>query len=426
MSVILSLLLIFTAITSMYGDYEEKVVSLRGLERYRITIDFKVLQYGFVLPSLEVLLSNSSTFKVYLNSKFTPLPGFYLFLRRIVERRHAMLCCGSWYELEIHNDGRFMRFIVKVLNSTFIVTRVHTVPVLFSQGLTYGGGYWYFTGTASIYKLSPDMSKVVEYSDDPIPVFLKEEGYFHLGDLDYYRGLLLIPIEKTGYVRPAVIACYNASTLELVRYAYVPQDHMPWIAVDGSGYIYTSEFSPVREIYVYHVDLIGRGNSIEPTRILRLSCELRNVQGGVVLGGGKLLLSADDGDNLYVVDLRSGEVSKLVTLPGLYEMEGIEFVGDDNSIYVLVNTHEEENIVYELKYFERGSSLEVFRLRTSDVEVHDKVIIRYRASEVVLGGVRCEATGFGMKTNLGVVLGVAVVCALLITLYRYFRLKRVK
>ena len=56
--VILSLLLVFTAIMSVCGDYEEKVVSLRGLERYRITIDFKVLQYGFVLPSLEVFRSN--------------------------------------------------------------------------------------------------------------------------------------------------------------------------------------------------------------------------------------------------------------------------------------------------------------------------------------------------------------------------------
>ena len=326
---------------------EVEIPYKRGFE---IQVDFKVSNFTFLRPCLEVYMENL-VIKVYLNEKINPISGIYLLNNsKLLFRKPLLLSIDTWYRLSVCSIKDNLRLTLMILNKTYIATKISTVSPLFSQGLTYDGSNWYFTGTSAIYKLTHDMKKLLRYNDKPIPKYLREEGYFHLGDLDHYMDLLLIPIEKVNYEKPTIIAIYNSTTLKLVRYSYTPQNHMPWIAIDSKGYIYTSEFSPVDEVYVYHIDQIKIGNYVTPLKVIKLKRTLTNVQGGAILGNS-LILTSDDGDHVYRVNLKTGEVSEVMKLPGFYEMEGVEVIVEKGKphIVTLVNTHEESNVVYSIE-----------------------------------------------------------------------------
>ena len=341
---------------------EGRVFEVRVPESYELRVDFNLANFSGLTPAFELRLSEEAVIKVFACAGPKPRPGVYLYLGgKEVGGRAILPYPGSWLRLVVSFSGGKTFAKLVALNDTWLAPRVQLVPSLYKQGLAYDGKVWYYTATGMIFRLKPDGS-VDAYNDFPIPPRLVNEGYFHLGDLDYHEGLLLIPIEKKGYVKPAVIALYDAESLEIVRYAYTPQDHMPWLAADNEGFVYSSEFSPASEIYVYRLDDVGKGNYVEPVRVIRLSRELKGVQGGAIYEG-KLYVSVI-GWNVYVINLESGEVSELFKVPPAYEMEGIEVykLEDGTTFHVLVNTFQEENVVYHYAMLSKGSAVELFEL----------------------------------------------------------------
>ena len=356
------------------GANEEKSFSVEVTRDFTLSLDFALYNFTSIKPSFE-LASGDVKVKVLAGPGPKPRPGVFLYVGgRRVGGREVLPYLGSWFRLELTSTGGRTLARLITLNETWLGIRVEFVPSLYKQGLAYDGKVWYFTATGMIFRLKPDGS-VEAYNDFPIPPRLREEGYFHLGDLEYFNGLLLVPIEKKGFVRPAVIALYDAKSLKLIRYAYTPQDHMPWLAVDEEGYVYSSEFSPATEIYVYRLEDVGEGNSIEPVRVVKLSMPLKGVQGGAVYGG-KLYLSVI-GWKVYEVDLETGVVKELFRVPPMYEMEGIEVckLEDGSTFHVLVNTFGEENVVYHYARVEPGFSLDLFEVE-GEVKLASEVRVK--------------------------------------------------
>ncbi|GEM_PF-1652638 len=363
-------------------------------ESFTLSIDLKVVNYSTLKPSLEIVLDSESAIVLYLNEHVVDLlPGVYLFNDSKVCGKELMLEAGKWYSIVIEYDytAGNLTIYLKPLNASFIATEVRHVTTLFNQGLAFGNDSWFFTHTATLCRLSRNLSKTIKCNFGPILWSLRKKGYFHLGDLDYYNGLLVIPIEKTGYTRPAVIGVYDSNTLKLVNYSYTPQDHMPWIALDSNGYIYTSEYSPVDEIYVYHIDQIGFGNRIEPVKVIKLEESLKSIQGGVVVEDELLALTSDDGDHIYFIDIGTGKVVGKVRLPGLYEMEGIEYIreGDRDHFYVLFNTQGlDKNVLYRYQRIEAGERIDLLNVSG---EPPKSIRIVYDNKTVVLGNVGSSA-----------------------------------
>jgi len=343
----------------------EVEVTIPYTEDHTVNIYFKVTRYGFPKPDLIIQLDNMHTIKLYLNEHTLPLPGIYLFKNNtIVNTKHILLTPNTWYNLIINYTKGRLHIHLKVLNKTYLAVNVTYTSSLFTQGLAFNGKYWFITRTTTIYKLTKNMSKVIKYNAKPILENLRKEEYFHLGDLDYYNNTLIIPIERKGFKSPTIIALYNPNTLKLTKYSYTPQSHMPWIAIDCKGYIYTSEFTHVKTIYVYHIKQIGTGNFIKPIRTIKLKELLERVQGGVIINDNTLALTTDDGNHIYIININNGEIEAKIWTPGFHEIEGIEAIQTDNKthLYILYNTHESNNLIYQYTLIDKNQTLQLFNI----------------------------------------------------------------
>ncbi|OYT61185.1 MAG: hypothetical protein B6U69_04090 [Thermofilum sp. ex4484_15] len=326
-------------------------------------LDFSIGRYSLYSPSLTIIFKKGYGLRLLVCASPEVKPGFYLDKEgRIIAFKPMLLQVGDWYRLSLVKEGNLVKVSLTALNDTWIATRIDYLPTFYKQGIAFGKKSIYFTGTSILIKLS--LSKeVINYNADPIPNKLKDEGYFHLGDLDYYNGSLYIPVEREGYERPAVIAIYDTDELKMVSYFYTPQDHMPWLAVDGEGLIYTSEYSPVSEILVYNVRNLKAGSYIKPVKSIKLNRTLGGVQGGAFYRG-RLYLSVMDGW-IYEVDLSTGTVRRLFKLPDFYEMEGMDVyeLADGTLYHVLINTNLNRNLVYHLTKLTKGQRLALFTIK---------------------------------------------------------------
>ncbi|RLF01480.1 MAG: hypothetical protein DRJ59_05955 [Thermoprotei archaeon] len=344
------------------------------LERYALTFEFVLEKYSAFMESFKVDLGGGLTVEVYSCVPPRPSPGVYLRVGGVEEEAPVLLIPGERYRFVVSCDGSSTEVRVEALEEGWVL-RSETVQPFFIQGLTYGDGKWYYTATSMVFRVS-ERGEVEDYNDYPIPGELGEKGYFHLGDPDYYKGLIVIPIEKKGYVRPAIIAIYDADSLKLVRYAYVDQDHAPWVAVDPEGYVYCSEFQAT-EIYVYRLDDIGKGNKASPVRVVELKGKLPGVQGAVYVDG--FLYASVVDWYVYRVNLETGNVERLIPLPKMYEVEGIEYAETpDGALHVLMNTFSEKyNLVYHAFKVKEGEVLAGIKL-DSAYSIGPKVVIKAR------------------------------------------------
>ncbi|MBN1636569.1 MAG: hypothetical protein JW920_08650 [Deltaproteobacteria bacterium] len=192
------------------------------------------------------------------------------------------------------------------------------------QGVTQDSDNWFFTQKERLWKfpITHHLGEKVTTADltrgilkKSIPSLLKSEGYDHFGDLDFYRGILLVPMEGRT---PIIVAVFKASNLEYLGYVELTeQKKAGWCAVNPiDGYLYSSN-SLVKAsdpIYKYRVnwDRVASGqlpqspgtaNShdaasarLERVGKLKLfdefgdSLELKTMQGGVFSHSGCLYL----------------------------------------------------------------------------------------------------------------------------------------
>ena len=221
-----------------------------------------------------------------------------------------------------------------------------------SQGVTTDGHSWYFSWQGGLSRTLDDFTPVAvatlppQLDDTPSfsPDGKNHVGATHIGDIDYYDGLIYAPAEDGGqgagplelndpeYQAPHV-ALYDAKTLVYTGISYrVPvetnSDGVPWVAVDGRRRsIYTAEWQmPHDRLNVF--DMHMRFKRVLPLvypASLGRGFRLSRIQGAKVIGH-TMYASRDDADKtIFSIDLRTGVVTKLFSLKpaGRAELEGL-------------------------------------------------------------------------------------------------------
>ena len=221
-----------------------------------------------------------------------------------------------------------------------------------SQGVTTDGESWIFSWQGGLERTDdaylsqavgtwpPDIAVQPQVNSDGT----NHVGGNHIGDVDYYRGLVYAPIEDGGenagvmqlndpeYQHP-YIALYDAKTLRYTgtSYALPLELHaagVPWVAVNSRAReVYTAEWDmPHDRINVFDPQLhFERFLPLVYPAELGTGFHLSRIQGAKVLGDSLYATRDDDGKSLFRIDLRTGEVSKILSLnPGVpAELEGL-------------------------------------------------------------------------------------------------------
>ncbi|MEX2494292.1 MAG: hypothetical protein WD425_21340 [Nitrospirales bacterium] len=160
------------------------------------------------------------------------------------------------------------------------------------QGVANDDKHWFFTQVGRLWKfpISHDLNTKVYKPDSPkgilavsIPKTLRDKGYNHFGDLDYFDGYLFIPLEGNNidpgnfYTPPKKVritprvAVFRASTLSYVGSFLLPeQTHAAWCAIHPiTKRLYSSniDISSTNPLFAYAFDW-GQLKTAKPSSIL--------------------------------------------------------------------------------------------------------------------------------------------------------------
>jgi len=216
------------------------------------------------------------------------------------------------------------------------------------QGIAADGERCYISGSKALYVYSKGGELLLE-NKDPFAALAKPAN--HIGDIDVHDGELYAGIEwfVDGQGRDIQIAIYDAESLEYRRSIdwdfESGQVEVSAVAVDpGNGLVWMTDW--VDGSYVYRYDLA--------TGSYAGKLHLRPVpqwQQGMVVDGGNLLISADDGDadldeadNLWRVAAESDLPGTFVTHEWTFsdfrragEIEGVTIDPENGDFLVLSN-----------------------------------------------------------------------------------------
>jgi len=194
-------------------------------------------------------------------------------------------------------------------------------PEGYKQGVARLDDGWIFTGTVTMARTN-DQLKVLKMNIQPIPLDWKRKGFNHVGDPDVVGKFLYAPLEQPTYERgDQAMARYNAKTLKLIDVVSVPQHEASFVTVDSKTMIaYSMDHFGGDALLRY--DLRKHWAPLPP---LQLSQFVDKVQGADVADGAVWLSTSDDTNELFRVDLKTGQVDDLGSaghVPG--EGEGID------------------------------------------------------------------------------------------------------
>lgn len=184
-------------------------------------------------------------------------------------------------------------------------------------------------------------------------------GDNHIGDVDYYGGLIYAPVEDGGqglgpvkvndpeYQAPH-IALYDARTLLYTGVSYslpvaISEAGVPWVAVDARHrQVYTAEWDmPHDRLNVF--DLHMRFEHFLPLQYpasLGPGFHLSRIQGAKVWGNTLFATRDDAHKTVFSIDLLTGQVTKLFSLDpgGSAELEGLAVrrTGDGALLHLLI------------------------------------------------------------------------------------------
>ena len=191
----------------------------------------------------------------------------------------------------------------------------------FQQGIARIDGGWILSGTGVIARVNEKL-KVTKDFPAPIPRTFMRKGYRHVGDIDVVGKYIYAPLEQPNYeLGDQVTARYDVKTLRFIDAVVLKQHENSFVTVDPKTMIaYSFDRFGGQALLRYDV----RAN-FKPLDPLPMSAFVDKVQGGDVSGGFAWLSTSNPTNELYRVDLETGEVIDLGSaghVPG--EGEGID------------------------------------------------------------------------------------------------------
>ena len=193
-----------------------------------------------------------------------------------------------------------------------------------AQGVATDNTYFYYSGNYGLAKATIANDTEVASSLSAIPNALASTyGINHIGDIDYYGGYVIAPLEDGSSYSHPLLALYDTNLNYTGRYVQLPLPLMPggvpWVAVDAAaGLVYTAPWSQdatqgTNRLVAYSLqDLLTlpAGSLLPVVKTVTLSRPLSRIQGATMLNG--LLYASVDisGDkSVYSIDPVSGAVT---------------------------------------------------------------------------------------------------------------------
>ena len=239
-----------------------------------------------------------------------------------------------------------MAVVVVVLAATgsgvFVERSEQSLPFAFNQGVARVDGGWIFSGTDSpipgtdVLERTDDDLNVQTAQPLPIPASYRAEGYDHVGDVDVAGGRLYVPFEQPKYERGhQVTAWYDPTTLAFIGAVELPQHENSFVTVDEATMTaYSMDHFDGDALLRYDV-----AAGWKPLPPLPLTMTLHHTQGADVADGAVWISTSDEHNDVYRVDLATGETTSVGTLghEGL-EGEGIDATHlDSGAFHAMIN-----------------------------------------------------------------------------------------
>jgi hypothetical protein len=215
----------------------------------------------------------------------------------------------------------------------------HSLPGVYrSQGMATDGERWFFSWQYGLEIADDQFNTVlrnssidlIPYNVTPgIPSNLLAQGLNHIGDIDYYDGIIYASLDSTDGYMNGHVALYRAADLAYTGVTFPltgapsnpKHDIASWVAVDGPNNLgYGKEWQLGNTINVYRL------NDWTFDHVLTLDLALENIQGAKVHDGWLYMSSNNATRSVYRANLQSGHVEELFTLPepsGHLEVEGM-------------------------------------------------------------------------------------------------------
>jgi hypothetical protein len=217
--------------------------------------------------------------------------------------------------------------------------------LLRSQGVTTDGRGWFFSWQGGLQRTLDNFAPIAA---NTLPPELAAQGDNHIGDIDYYNGLIYAPVEDGSKYQHPHIALYDAQSLIYTGVNYpldvgIHEAGVPWVAIDRRRErVYTAEWDmPHDRLNVSDPQM--RFKRFLPLRYaaeLGAAFHLSRIQGAKVLGN-TMYATRDDADkSVFAIDLRTGSVTKLFALkpdvPSELEGLAVRATPDGALLHVLI------------------------------------------------------------------------------------------
>jgi hypothetical protein len=225
-----------------------------------------------------------------------------------------------------------------------------------TQGIATDGHRWFFSWQYGLEIADDDFVSVQRNSSfqlpdtvsPGIPPSLLSQGLDHIGDIDYFDGIIYASLDTTHGYTNGHVALYDARDLKYTGTVFDLQgapsnpknDVASWVAIDAKrGVGYGKEWQRGDTINVYHLE------DWKFDHTLTLDMALERIQGGKVHGDWLYMSSDNATHSVYRANLNSGHVEELFRLPaapGSTEVEGIALRGvrgagrDDDAVDIYV------------------------------------------------------------------------------------------
>jgi hypothetical protein len=220
--------------------------------------------------------------------------------------------------------GRLVAVLVGVLAAvgpSVALTSHETIDAAYDQGIARTSDGWAVSGRNVLARLDENLGPVARH-DGAIPAVWAQRGFDHIGDVDIAGSTLYVPFEQPDYERGRqAMARYDARSLTFRDATVVNQHENSFVAVDSAtGIAYSMDRFGGKALLRYDVRASWR--RLAP---LRMNRTLERVQGAAVARNAVWLVTDDDHNGLYRVDIDTGSVADLGSASPLAgEAEGVD------------------------------------------------------------------------------------------------------